>query len=95
MLYFIFLDGICSYHVFKPNTVEFPFTVDIKHKLTGEAVIQVLKKDNSLSTQNENQKPLYIDCNKRKDFNFLIQAHDCSTPSLASKKYLSHFFFKE
>ena len=102
---FILLDGICSYHVFKPNNEEFPFTIDIKDKMTGEAVIEVLKKDldssivqsvNDLSDSSLNekkQKLILLDCNKRKEFSFLIQAHDCSTPSLPSNKYLFSFCF--
>ena len=27
-----------------------------------------------------------LDCNKKREFNFLIQAHDCSTPSVPSRK---------
>lgn len=92
------INGICSYHVFKPNNEEFPFTIDIKDKMTGEAVIEVLKKDldssivqsvNDLSDSSLNekkQKLILLDCNKRKEFSFLIQAHDCSTPSLPSNK---------
>jgi hypothetical protein len=102
------INGICSYHVFKPNTEDFPFTIDIKDKTTGEAVIEVVKKDllesatttssstttveifspsnNKKSYNNDKQPSLVLDCNKRKEFNFLIQAHDCSTPSLSSNK---------
>ena len=113
-------DGICSYHVFKPNTEEFPFTIDIKDKATGEAIIEVIRKEleslnaknaaaaaapsspsdtevsqpaifNTVNSRNTNAndphlKAIVLDCNKRKEFNFLIQAHDCSTPSLASRK---------
>ncbi len=107
------INGICSYHVFKPNNEEFPFTIDIKDKQTGEAVIEVVKKDlensiqksssnsiqtdsieildGSLSLQQQQQetnkeKFILLDCNKRKEFSFFIQAHDCSTPSLPSNK---------
>ena len=99
------INGICSYHVFKPNNEEFPFTIDIKDKTTGEAVIEVVKKDllesttssstttveifspsNKKSANSNKQPSLVLDCNKRKEFNFLIQAHDCSTPSLSSNK---------
>lgn len=86
-------DGICSYHVFKPNNEEFPFTIDIKDKTTGEAVIEVLRKevtdtgsDTSADSTSDVSKKIVLDCNKRKSFNFLIQAHDCSTPSLPSNK---------
>jgi hypothetical protein len=96
--------------VFKPNTEEFPFTIDIKDKTTGEAIIEVIRKElnsfnakNTLSQANTNTavfdtvnarntqddphlKAIVLDCNKKKEFNFLIQAHDCSTPSLASRK---------
>lgn len=81
MLEFFFLDGICSYHVFKPTSEDFPFTIDIKDKLTGEAVIEVVRKESI-----DDQKTIFLDCNKRKEYDFLIQAHDCSTPSLPSKK---------
>lgn len=105
------INGICSYHVFKPNNEEFPFTIDIKDKQTGEAVIEVVKKDlepiqksiqtdsieildGSLSLKQQQQqqetntkeKFILLDCNKRKEFSFFIQAHDCSTPSLPSNK---------
>ena len=85
--------------MFKPNSEEFPFTIDIKDKVTGEAVIEVIRKeieqissasDPSLKSAEKfkslNLKSIILDCNKRKEFNFLIQAHDCSTPSLASNK---------
>ena len=82
--------------MFKPNTEEFPFTIDIKDKSTGEAVIEVIKKEPEVATSkdgsvlnspsiNKAQQPL-LDCKKRKEFHFLLQAHDCSTPSLASNK---------
>ena len=92
--------------MFKPNNEEFPFTIDIKDKMTGEAVIEVLKKDldsnaavaaaaastaNELSDSSLNekkQKLIFLDCNKRKEFSFLIQAHDCSSPSIPSNKYI-------
>ena len=102
------INGICSYHVFKPNNEEFPFTIDIKDKQTGEAVIEVVKKDlepiqksiqtdsieildGSLSLQQQQEtktkeKFILLDCNKRKEFSFFIQAHDCSTTSLPSNK---------
>ncbi len=32
------------------------------------------------------EKFILLDCNKRKEFSFFIQAHDCSTPSLPSNK---------
>jgi hypothetical protein len=88
------INGVCSYHVFKPNNEEFPFNIDIKDKVTGEAVFQVEKKELKDSSPSS---PLLLDCNKRKEFNFLIQAHDCSSPSLASNKFvfsilLTHFF---
>lgn len=85
--------------MFKPNNEEFPFTIDIKDKTTGEAVIEVLKKDldstssSKLDDETEDQqlknkenKYILLDCNKRKEFSFLIQAHDCSNPSLPSNK---------
>lgn len=99
------INGICSYHVFKPNNEEFPFTIDIKDKMTGEAVIEVLKKDldsnaavaaaaaastaselSDSSLNEKKQKLIFLDCNKRKEFSFLIQAHDCSSPSIPSNK---------
>lgn len=76
------INGICSYHVFKPNNEEFPFTIDIKDKLTGEAIIELIHKD---ADENE-KRAASLDCNKRKFYDFLIQAHDCSNPSLASNK---------
>lgn len=83
--------------MFKPNTEEFPFTIDIKDKQTGEAVIEVIRKevaDASVSASDAAaavdeataKKTAYLDCNKRKEFNFLIQAHDCSSPSQPSNK---------
>lgn len=91
------INGICSYHVFKPNSEEFPFTVEIKDKLTGEAMIELIRKELAdLSKSNEaagsnsharrSVKSILLDCNKRKEFDFLIQAHDCSMPSLFSNK---------
>ena len=42
---------------------------------------------NARNTQNDpHLKAIVLDCNKKKEFNFLIQAHDCSTPSLSSRK---------
>ncbi len=67
--------------MFKPNSEEFPFTIDIKDKQTGEAIIEVVRK--SLDETKTN----YLDCGKRRVYEFLIQAHDCSVPTLASKKY--------
>lgn len=87
--FYVSLDGICSYHVFKPNSEEFPFTIDIKDKTTGEAVIEVVRKEIDVSGSDEaaaNKKTKALDCNKKKDYNFLIQAHDCSSPSLSSNK---------
>ena len=100
------LDGICSYHVFKPNSEEFPFRIDIKDKTTGEAVIEVVRKEientnnqihpeplskdvsaNSKSKSSQTSvKSMVLDCNKRKEYNFLIQVYDCGTPSLPSNK---------
>lgn len=91
------INGICSYHVFKPNSEEFPFTVEIKDKLTGEAMIELIRKeladlgksreasDSDLHAR-RSVKSMLLDCNKRKEFDFLIQAHDCSMPSLFSNK---------
>lgn len=83
--------------MFKPNSEEFPFTVEIKDKLTGEAMIELIRKELAdLSKSNEaagsnsharrSVKSILLDCNKRKEFDFLIQAHDCSMPSLFSNK---------
>jgi hypothetical protein len=81
--------------VFKPNSEEFPFTVEIKDKLTGEALIELIRKElaptpNPLPQQPRHAKrsvaSILLDCNKRRHFDFLIQAHDCSSPSLASAK---------
>lgn len=86
--------------MFKPNNDVFPFTIDIKDKTTGEAVIEVIRKEinqasdssssssSSSGDQDEaaNKEGKLLDCNKRKDFKFLIQAHDCSSPSLSSNK---------
>ncbi|CAF0843509.1 unnamed protein product [Brachionus calyciflorus] len=72
------INGICSYHVFKPTSEEFPFTIDIKDKTTGEAIIELIRKDS--------EKANFLDCTKRKHYDFLIQAHDCSTPSVPSNK---------
>lgn len=114
------INGICSYHVFKPNTEEFPFTIDIKDKTTGEAIIEVIRKEleaynakvdvrsapaesepttshifNAINSaariipakSDPRFKAIVLDCNKNKEFNFLIQAHDCSSPvTLASRK---------
>lgn len=91
------INGICSYHVFKPNNEEFPFTVEIKDKSTGEAVIELIRKQLNKNKNSEDSKidlpnakgsakSVLLDCNKRKEFDFLIQAHDCSMPSLYSNK---------
>lgn len=95
------INGICSYHVFKPNSEEFPFTIEIKDKSTGEAVIELIRKEVgeaksklSGSTVLDQIKPkskksvtsVLLDCNKRKQYDFLIQAHDCNMPSLYSNK---------
>lgn len=79
--------------MFKPNSEDFPFTIDIKDKTTGEAVIEVNRKDIDLSSNEElgPKKVHFLDCNKRKEYTFLIQAHDCTKPtSLASNKYIKH-----
>ena len=86
------INGICSFHVFKPNNEEFPFTIEIKDKSTGEAMIEVVRKDVSKtqellkSTAKRTAHSILLDCNKRKEYDFLIQAHDCSMPSLYSNK---------
>jgi hypothetical protein len=86
------LDGICSYHVFRSKDEEFPFAIDIKDQDTGEAIIQIIKNEyvvvkSEQEAELENSPVnIVLDCNKKKEFNFLIQAHDCSTPSLASRK---------
>ena len=79
--------------MFKPNTEEFPFTIDIKDKSTGEAVIELIKKEpetskdgSAVNSPSNNTAQPILDCNKRKEYHFLLQAHDCSTPSLASNK---------
>lgn len=84
--------------MFKPNSEEFPFTVEIKDKLTGEAMIELIRKEladlgrtreaaaSGDSHARRSVKSILLDCNKRKEFDFLIQAHDCSMPSLFSNK---------
>ena len=81
--------------MFKPNNEEFPFTIEIKDKVTGEAVIEVVRKDsttdsldatNKLYRAKKSAASVLLDCNKRKEYDFLIQAHDCSMPSLSSNK---------
>jgi hypothetical protein len=72
------LDGICSYHVYKPNSEDFPFTIDIKDKNTGESVVQL--------AYDVNGEKMPVDCKKRRFYTFYIEAHDCSEPSLASDK---------
>ena len=54
-------------------------------------MIEVLKKDLDIAPSAKvdstaDNKFILLDCNKRKEFTFLIQAHDCSTPSLPSNK---------
>ncbi|RNA41934.1 putative calsyntenin-1-like [Brachionus plicatilis] len=83
------INGICSYHVFKPTSEDFPFTIDIKDKLTGEAVIEVVRKETI-----DEKKTIFLDCHKRKEYDFLIQAHDCSTPSVPSKNHVIRHFNK-
>ncbi len=86
--------------MFKPNNEEFPFTIEIKDKATGEAMIEVIRNNkdiqNNSNNNNKNNKKagaakrsansILLDCNKRKVYDFLIQAHDCSMPSLSSNK---------
>jgi hypothetical protein len=81
--------------VFKPNSEEFPFTIDIKDKTTGEAVIEVIRKEiaetvgaSAPDQAEQNGKKMYLDCKKRSEYNFLIQAYDCSSPPLPSNKYI-------
>lgn len=86
------INGICSFHVFKPNNEEFPFTIEIKDKSTGEAMIEVIRKEASKAHEllkanaKKTASSILLDCNKRKEYDFLIQAHDCSMPSLYSNK---------
>lgn len=42
-------------------------------------------KESAAASSDANRKN-YLDCNKTKEYEFLIQAHDCSTPSLASER---------
>ena len=74
-----FIDGICSYHVYKPNNEDFPFIIDIKDKYTGEAVIQVSLNE---KTNQFNE----LNCKKEKLYNFFIEAHDCTEPKSYSSE---------
>ena len=74
------IDGICSYHVYKPNNEDFPFIIDIKDKYTGEAVIQISQNE----VTHEFKK---INCKNKKFYKFFIEAHDCTDPeSYSSEK---------
>lgn len=79
--------------MFKPNNEDFPFTVEIKDKSTGEAMVELIRKDLSTTTKDNVEQhakssanSILLNCNSRKSFDFLIQAHDCSMPSLYSNK---------
>jgi len=77
--YVLIIDGICSYHVYKPNSEYFPFIIDIKDKYTGEAVIQISLNE---KTNEFNE----INCKNNKFYKFFIEAHDCTEPESFSSE---------